>query len=102
MVPIVGIILPIVMWLAKKDEYEEVNAHGKIIINWICSFTIYLTVVFVVAFIFLVSQSFFIMAPIVMLGSGIAFLNLIFIVVGAIKAHENTLWQYPLSIRFFK
>ena len=32
----------------------------------------------------------------------LALLNLIFAIVAAIKANENELWVYPLSIRFLK
>ena len=40
----IGIIIPIVMWLTNKEFSEEVDQHGKNIINWMISALIYLVV----------------------------------------------------------
>ncbi len=44
MVPIAGIIVPIVIWQLKKNEFPELDAHGKIVLNWMISALIYAAV----------------------------------------------------------
>ena len=36
-----GWILPLVLWLTKKDSSEYIDANGKIVMNWIISCLIY-------------------------------------------------------------
>ena len=40
-VPLGGIILPIIMWTTNKDKSPLIDQHGKIIINWMISLLIY-------------------------------------------------------------
>ncbi len=34
-VPLAGLVVPIVLWQIKKDESEIIDRHGKIVVNWI-------------------------------------------------------------------
>ncbi len=90
--PGAGLVLPIVMWATNKDEYPEVDRHGKAILNWMISLLIY-TIVCVIL-IFVVVGIFAIFALMI--------ISLIFIILAAVKANEGKLWEYPLSIKFFK
>lgn len=92
LVPGAGLILPIVMWATNKDEYPEVNRHGKNILNWMLSFAIYFTLTFLLSFIIIG----FIIFPVLIL------LDVIFVVLAAVKAGDGQYWRYPLSITFFK
>ena len=90
-VPFSGVILPIVMWATEKENSAKVDAHGRIVFNWLISSTI-----------------FFICSGIlVLLGIGIVMLialgiaGVIFTILGGIKANEGKIWKYPMSIRFF-
>ncbi|WP_352109444.1 DUF4870 domain-containing protein [Glaciecola sp. XM2] len=97
--PGLGFIAPIVLWIAQKDRHHEIDKHGKVTINWIISFTIYLAVIVILLF-----------AYVHVLGiilSVIAFilvmlLNFIFAVIATFKANDGKLWVYPLSIKFLK
>ena len=90
-VPFSGVILPIVMWATEKENSAKVDAHGRIVINWLISSTIYFTCSLVL----------------VLLGIGILMLialgiaSVIFTILGGIKANEGKIWKYPMSIRFF-
>ena len=37
-VPIAGLIVPIVLWQLKKNEMPSVDAHGKMVLNFILIF----------------------------------------------------------------
>ena len=50
-IPIGGIIAPILIWQMKKDEIPALDAHGKMIVNWMISSLIYWVVSFVLAFV---------------------------------------------------
>lgn len=90
-VPVAGIVLPIVMWATNKDQSLEIDNHGRVILNWLISAIIYSVISL---FLMLVFIGFFTIFA-------VALLNIIFIIIGAVKANDGELWVYPLSIGFF-
>lgn len=91
-IPLGGWILPIVMWATNKDDHKEVDEHGKNILNWLISVTIYAIICGVLSIIFIG------IIGLIILG----LLTLIFTTIGAVKAYEGNTWEYPLAIRFIK
>lgn len=91
-VPLAGLIVPIVIYLVKKDELPGLKPHGDVVFNWMISALIY-AIISVILMIVLVG---FLLAPLV------AILSLVFPIIGGIKASDGEVWPYPLSIRFFK
>jgi uncharacterized Tic20 family protein len=89
-VPLAGLIAPIVIWQMKKEELPEIDIHGKIVVNWIISEIIYGALC----------------VPLVFLAIGIpllivlGILGVVFPIIGAIKANGGDVWKYPLSISF--
>ncbi|MBD00051.1 MAG: hypothetical protein CL841_01625 [Crocinitomicaceae bacterium] len=73
-------ILSIVMWATNKDDSDLVDEHGKNILNALISYLIWT----------IISCGF------------AAILFFIFIIIGIIKASDNVVYKYPLSIRFIK
>ncbi len=92
LVPGPGWLVPLILWLVKKDESPAIDAHGKVILNWILTDVVYGFVVFLLCF---VVVGFF-LAPI------LAILTLVFPIIGGLKAKDGELWPYPLSIEFLK
>jgi uncharacterized Tic20 family protein len=93
-VPPAGIIAPIVIWQINKDKMPALDAHGKMVANWLISSLIYWVISFVLIFVFLIGL-------ITMLGLVIA--GIAFPIIGALKANNNgELWEYPLTIKFLK
>jgi len=88
----VGIVLPIVLWQTQKEKIPALDAHGKMIVNWMISSTIYAVVSIVLC---LVLVGFFMLIALALVG-------IIFPIIGGIKANNGELWQYPLVIRFLK
>ena len=92
LVPLAGVVAPILIWQMKKEEMPALDEHGKIVINWFISATIYAIIGVILM---LVVVGFF---ALMVLGV----LAVVFPIVGAIKAQKGEIWPYPLSIRFFK
>lgn len=91
-IPIAGIIAPIVIWQIKKDEYPIVDAHGKNAVNWIISAVIYGAVCLILT---LAVIGIFLLAI-------LGVLAIVFPVIAGIKANNGEVWKYPLSIQFLK
>ncbi len=91
-IPFGGVVLPIVMWATNKDLDPRIDAHGKVVLNWLLSALIYFVVCGILC---LVLIGFFLMVA-------LAIVALIFCIIGAVKANQGIVWKYPLSITFFK
>lgn len=87
-----GIVLPIVLWQTQKDKLPGIDAHGKMVVNWMISCTIYAFVSFVLMFVLI--------GFLTILAVGL--MGIIFPIVGAVKANNGELWEYPLTIKFIK
>jgi uncharacterized Tic20 family protein len=88
--PLVGLIVPIILWQMKKDESELIDAHGKMVMNWIISSLIYLVISGILCLIL-------IGYPLLL---GLIALEVIFPIIGGIRAKEGIKWKYPLTISF--
>jgi uncharacterized Tic20 family protein len=83
---------PLIVWLAKRDDSPEIDAHGKESLNFQISMLIYngIAVVFclvLVGFAFL---------------AVLWVLNAVFVIVAAIQASDGKFYRYPMTIRFIQ
>lgn len=110
---VLGLITPIILWTLNKEKNQNVNQHGKNVLNWILSFAVYLSICLIIIFplnrLLHLSLNFsFNFSSPMSLFSGfvpitiLMILNIIFIIIGAFKASSGKIWRYPLSIRFLK
>lgn len=87
---VIGVIVPIVMWILGKDKSQMVSRQGNRMMNWIISSFIYGCIAAVLC--------------IVAIGIPLAFilvvLSVVFPIIAAIKANSGELWSYPLAIKF--
>jgi uncharacterized Tic20 family protein len=90
--PPAGIIIPIVIWQTQKDKMPALDAHGKMVTNWLISSLIYWVVSGVLA---IVLVGFLGMLALIIMG-------IVFPIMGAIKANNGEFWEYPLTIKFLK
>jgi len=88
----IGIILPIVLWQTQKEKMPALDAHGKMVTNWMISVTIYM----IASFILMLALIGFLLIVVV------AIIGIVFPIIGGIKANNGELWQYPLTIKFLK
>ncbi|MDN3642238.1 DUF4870 domain-containing protein [Lutimonas halocynthiae] len=86
-----GFIVPLVIWITKKDEIYDMDEQGKGIINFQLSMFLYALIC--VPLILLIGLGF--------LGLiAIGILCLVFPVINAIKVNNGETPHYPLSIKF--
>ena len=88
----IGIIVPIVLWQTQKDKIPALDAHGKMVVNWMISSTIYAVISIVLMFV--------IIGFLTILAVGL--MGIVFPIIGGIKANNGELWEYPLTIKFLK
>jgi uncharacterized Tic20 family protein len=90
LIPLAGLIIPILIWQLKKDDLPGIDPHGKVVANWIISEIVYGVICGVLALLV-------IGVPLLMALFAIA---IAFPIVGAVKANDGIVWKYPLSITF--
>lgn len=88
-----GFIVPLILWILKKDEIYGMDEHGKAILNFRISMFIYILIC---------------IPLVLLLGLGIIGLiavgifYLIFPIINAIKASNSEPPNYPFSFTFIK
>ena len=92
LLPLAGLIVPLILWQVKKDESAIIDRHGKIVMNWIFTELLLLLIIAPLCFILIGFPLLFIV--------GVA--GIVFPIIGAIKAGNGEVWPYPCSIRFLK
>lgn len=90
-VPFAGLVVPIVIYLIKKDSMPGLVPHAHVVFNWMISAVIY-AVVGIVLTVILIG---------VLVLIAVAILTIVFPIIGGIKASEGEVWPYPLSIKVF-
>jgi len=91
-IPVAGIVVPIVIWQTQKDKMPALDAHGKMVANWMLSELIYVVISVVLMFVLVGILT---MLAVVVMG-------IVFPIIGAIKANNGEFWEYPLTIKFLK
>lgn len=86
------VLAPLIVWLLKRDESPEIDAHGKEALNFQISMLIYNAI----AAVFCLVLIGFLILPVLWV------LNAIFVIIAAIKASDGQLYRYPLTIRFLQ
>src|SRR5207245_1757803 len=102
-VPFGNILGPLIIWLLKKGVAVSVDEHGKESLNFQISLALYLlagagltvSLILVIIGILLVP----VLIAAVVLGT---ILDVIFVIIAAVKARNGELFHYPLTIRFIK
>lgn len=83
---------PLIVWLVKRGDSPEIDAHGKESLNFQLSMLIYDAIAVVLCFVL-------IGIPILIL---LWVLNTIFVIVASIQASDGKLYRYPLAMRLIK
>ncbi len=89
-VPALGHVFgPLIVWLIKRGDSPEIDAHGKEALNFQISMLLYNIVAGVLC---LVLIGFVLLAV-------LHILNVVFVIIAAIKASEGEMYRYPLTLR---
>jgi uncharacterized Tic20 family protein len=89
-IPLAGLVVPILLWQLKKDELPGIVPHAHVVMNWMVTSLVYALISFVLLIIVIGVFGF--------IALGIA--TIIFAIMGGLKANEGVLWPYPGT--FFK
>jgi len=96
-VPVVGCIIgPLIVWQIKKEEFPFVDEQGKEAVNFQISMSLYLLISAVIW----IPLSFFCIG--VLIPAAISIVDLVFLLIAAVKANNGEHYRYPLTIRFIK
>jgi len=87
-VPLAGLIVPILLWQIKKDELPGIVPHAHVVLNWIVTSLVYALISLVLTIVLVGILGFIILA----------IATLIFAIVGGLKANEGKIWEYPGTI----
>lgn len=110
--PLAGLILPLVMWLQFRKENRKIDENGKEIMNFMLTMLIAgigFVFVFVLLFVGVLAGSSG--NPFISISSGILFLllaiglaigYLVVIILAAVNANKGEIGRYPMTIKFFK
>ena len=90
-VPVLGWVVPIVIWQVMKDKSRILDAHGRVVTNWLLSQLIYFVVALLLT---LVLIGWLILVALLVV-------SILFPILGGLKAQNGEVWRYPLSIPFF-
>lgn len=91
-VPGVGILGPLLIWLFKKDDSPFVEANAKeslnfqltVIIGWVIGAILWFMIIGM------------------LLVAVVSVLNVVLVIVATIKASENKIYRYPVNLRLIK
>jgi uncharacterized Tic20 family protein len=86
------IVGPLIVWLAKRADSPEIDAHSKESLNFQISMLIYNAIAAILCLVLI---------GFVILGL-LHILNVIFVIIASIQASEGKLYRYPLAIRLIK
>ena len=87
--PLIGFIIPLILWIANKDVNPKVDWHGKNIMNFIISFVIYAAILCITI----------VGIPLAIV---VGIIYIVFVIIAAVKANNGEDWKYPLTIEFIK
>ena len=89
-IPLAGLVMPLILWLTNKDQFPVVNKHGTMIANWMITTLIGAVAGIILSIIFI---GFLLLIA-------LAVCNILFIILGAVSASKGEYWPYPMRIQF--
>ena len=92
-IPLAGLIVPILLWQMKKDELPGIVPHAHIVMNWMVTSLVYAMICLVLTLVLVGIFGFI----------ALAIASIIFAIMGGLKANEGIVWEYPWTIvKIFK
>ncbi len=81
----------IILWQIKKHEHPFIDDNGKNVLNWLLTFGLFVVISWILV--------------VVLVGFALLWLlgilNIVFAIIGGLKANDGVVWNYPFTIRFF-
>jgi uncharacterized Tic20 family protein len=89
-IPLANLVIPLVIWLVKKDESPDIDAVGREVVNFNLSMLLYAVIGFILTFVLI--------GILVLVGLWI--FGIVVTIIGAVRANDGWRYRYPLTIRF--
>lgn len=89
-IPFANLIIPLVIWLVKKDESADLDAVGREVINFNLSMLVYALAGILLSLVLI--------GVVVLIGLWI--FGIVVTVIAAIRANDGWRYRYPATIRF--
>lgn len=87
-----GFIIPLVIWLSKKDDSELISKHAKESLNFQLSLLLYSFIAGILIFIIIGVPLLFILFVV----------NVVCVILATLKADKGEFYRYPMTIRFIQ
>jgi hypothetical protein len=81
---------PLIVWLAKRGDAAEIDAHGKESLNFQLTWLIYDVIAGILCIVLIGIP--------ILIALWVA--NIVLVVIASLKASEGSLYRYPFTIRF--
>ncbi len=94
LIPFANILFPIFVWMNKADDNKIYNSHGRAVINFHCSISLWLVLSLLLYFV-IPGYNYFLTGAVVLFG-------IIFSIKNTMSAIGSGICNYPLSIPFLK
>lgn len=85
-------IVPLIIWLSKKDESEFISEHAKESLNFQLSVLLYVIIAGLLSLILIGIPILF----------GLIITDIVCVVIASMKADKGEFYRYPITIRFVK
>ncbi|MCD6116636.1 DUF4870 domain-containing protein [bacterium] len=89
-IPFGGVILPLIIWLMKRNDSELIDANGKESVNFQISVLIYMIASGLLCLVVIG----FILLPIILIA------DLVLVIMASVKISAGEEYKYPFSIHF--
>ncbi len=107
-IPFGHIFGPLIVWMVKKEQYPLVEDQGRESLNFQISMTIYtviILIVFIAALLSFIAGDYDARFPVSLILAIGAFIllgivNLVLIIIAAVRAYKGEKYRYPLLIHF--
>lgn len=89
---ILNILVPLIIWLVKKDQSQFINDQGKEAVN----FQIMVTIALIISGITCLIVVGFVLVPAVIIA------NIVFCIMAGMEANRGKVYRYPFGLRLIK
>jgi len=102
--PLLGILIPLIMWISKKDKLKDINKTGKEILNFQITWNllVFMTYIFFMGGVLLMGS--LVRNPFILVGI-IGFLymyNFVLIIINTVRIYNGNEIKYFPKIRFLR
>ena len=105
-IPFGGIVAPLILWLAKKEEMPFVDEQGREVLNFTISFLLWVIVLMVAGVAAAIGVgavwpegAIVVVIALVLVVLGLSVAWLVFTILGAMKSQAGKHFRYPLTLR---